>query len=316
MSGPRISIVIDPSTSAQRLGMTLVSAVAAGEASSSPFEVVIGLAGADAPTREVAEALDHPRLRLSLASAATTRAAAEIAWGEIVVLLQGGDLLSLAYAARLAEVLDGGAGDVIARPATCLTSGGSPTMRAQASLHGGAADRARLVFGAPFAPPLAAARALLVRLPARPWGQDADWAWTAETVAEGVRHEAVEGAVYVARSPPIVGPVALPPPPIRLSQSKTLPQAVEPASEAEVAAVLYARAAHARLGAVEASLRGDGRRVARLEGEAAQLQEHLAAALDDADHAHRTAGALQASTSWKVTAPLRALISLVKPGWR
>lgn len=316
MSGPRLSIVISPGDAAQRLGMSVTSAIAAGKASGDLFEVVIGLADADAPTREVAEALDDPRLRLSLSSVSTTRAAAAAAWGEIVIPLRGGDLLARSYVTRLVEVLDQG-GDLIARPAACLTYGGAPAMRVQTSLGVESVDRARLVFGPPFAPPLAATRALLLRLSARPWDLQDDWAWTAQTLPEGVSHEVAEGSTYVAWSPPQAIPIALPPGRSAPGYASTeTTAATEPASEAEVAALLYSRAAHARLSAVEAALSADSNRMQRMEGEAAALEATLAAALVQADQARGTMAALQASSSWKVTAPLRRLASFMHPGKR
>lgn len=319
MIGPQISIIISAGDAAQRLGLSVKSAVAAGDALGAPFEIVVALADADGPTREVAEALNSPRVRLSAGSAASSRAAAELAWGETVVPIAGGDLISPSYVLRLTSVLGGeDALAVIARPGACMAYGGAPSIRMQESLHGGAVDRARLLFSARFAPPLAAARALLVRLPPRAWTVEADWTWTAETFANGIRHEAVEGAVYVAWTPPVIPVVSLPAASEASAQTfaSAWPDGSEMASEAEVAALLYARAAQARLSALEASARSNDDRLSILGKEAARLQASLSAALADADAARRTATALQASTSWKATAPLRALSALAKPRGR
>ena len=109
MSGPRLSIVLSPGAAVQRLRLSVESALDSAARAGAPFELVIALADADEPSREVAQALDHPAVRLAIGSASDTRAAAELAWGETVILLRGDDLLSADYVARMAAVADEGA---------------------------------------------------------------------------------------------------------------------------------------------------------------------------------------------------------------
>ena len=221
----------------------------------------------------------------------------------MVILLRGGDMFSPDYVARMAAVAEAGA---VARPAACLTYGGAPGLRLHESLEDGAADPARLIFAPPFAPPLAARRDHLLRLAPRPWSLEADWAWTRDSLASGLRHVVAREAVYVAWSPTIVAPVLLPaiatPPPPSAPPS-------EPASEADTLALLYRRGALARVNALEAEIASRDARLSEASGAKANLQAKLGDALSQAQTAKVALKAMRASTSWKATAPLRALVA-------
>ncbi len=133
---------------------------------------------------------------------ASTHTAAALATGLNVALLATGDLVGRGYFRTLLGVLDeADDAPLVVRPKATVTYGARPQIRIRHGLESDAFRTAGLLFAAPFAPPLAARRALLASLPDRPWDAAADWRWTAETLAMGVRHVAVTGALHVAWSP-------------------------------------------------------------------------------------------------------------------